>query len=106
MGKAIAYLFGVICGVAVTIFIGDRLHIIDPIRSAEANGLAVRIESIETADICAALFADAPLPAQDHVTAWTDGTRYLIGGWIVEDGMPHFYWRGADLPADEPGCRK
>jgi len=53
------------------------------------------------------LFSGGPLSADDHVTAWTDGTRYFVGGWILEDsGIPCFYWTGAGQPADEPGCRK
>jgi hypothetical protein len=103
MGKLVAFVLGLIAGIAGTIFIGGRMGIIDPVRSAEATALANRIEAIpaEAENICTVLATEV-LSRDDHTMSWTDGKRYVIGGWIVQSsGTPYFYWTGAGLPADQ-----
>jgi hypothetical protein len=90
-----------IAGVAVTVWVGDYLGVIDPIKSDTERALADRIEAIDNAEICAAVKTDAPLPGEDHASLWHDNRRYLIGGWTVPPSeIPIFYWRGADIPDD------
>jgi hypothetical protein len=99
-----AVLVGVIAfiaGVAVAVWVGDYLGVIDPIKSDAERALADRIEAIDQVAICAAVKTGAPIAREDHASLWHDDKSYLIGGWTVPpSGIPIFYWRGAGLPED------
>ena len=107
IGKGIAYALGILSGFGATLFIEDRLGISDVVQSADAKELIVRMESVEIEAIRSALFSGRALSGDDHAAVRTDGKRYILGGWIVEDtGIPYFYWTGASLPDDVSGCKR
>ena len=105
--KLIFFTLGLVCGaLAVFLFFSYQsgkslLH------SPEERGLSDRIEAIPIESICNSISSGKPILGDDHVTVWSDQKRYVVAGWRVgKAGIPVFYWTGADLPADVPGCTK
>jgi hypothetical protein len=101
MPKALVFIFGLGAG-GVLMFVGTYIGVIRPAPSVTDRALAARIESIQIETICNAIASGKEISGNDHVTVWTDGKRYRVVGWRVnEGGTPVFYWTGADIS----GCR-
>lgn len=106
MSKALMFFLGLVVGIGMTVLLGNYLGLINPTRSATEQALAARIESIPIENICAEIGSGKLIAGDDHVSVWSDHKRYIVVGWQVgKSGMPVFYWTGADLPNDIPGCK-
>ena len=68
--------------------------------------LTKRMESIPVESICSSIVSGHQIAGDDHIAVWNNGKRYIVGGWrVAKNGVPVFYWTGADLPTDEPACK-
>jgi hypothetical protein len=102
----IAFGVGCLCG-ALLMYLAVGYLGVNADRSPVGRELSTRIESIPIESICNSISSGKQMLGDDHVTVWSDRKRYLVAGWRVkQSGIPVFYWTGADLPDDVPGCKK
>ena len=109
MSKLFVFLLGLSLGFVVLLVAGICLNLdfSFSMKTALGRKLSERIESIPVEDICRSIASDKQILGEDHVTACSDGHRYLVVGWQVQKpGTPIFYWTGAGLPDDIAECKK
>ena len=104
--KVISFVLGLLCGGVVVFFIFNHLSGDKLLPSRTGRELSARIEAIPIEKICDSISTGKQILGDDHITVVSDKKRYTVVGWRVEgSGIPIFYWTGADLPSDIPGCR-
>lgn len=105
--KLIFFALGLVCGGIIVFLVFSYQSGKSLLHSPEERELSARIEAIPIENICGSISSGKQILGDDHVTVWTDQKRYVVGGWRVgKAGTPVFYWTGADLPTDVPGCKK
>jgi hypothetical protein len=104
--KLMFFALGLVCGgLAVFLVFGYQTGIIQ-LHTSEERELADQIEAIPIESVCNSISSGKQILGDDHVTVWSDQKRYVVAGWRVGKSVPIFYWTGADLPTDIPGCKK
>lgn len=107
MSRLVFLICGILVGAIAAIVIFTYLGAIQLGKSQTEQSLEAQIESIPIETICESIASGNQILGEDRVTVWSDGKRYRVVGWRVEQsGVPVFYWTGADLPADVAGCKQ
>jgi len=104
--KLIAFTLGLISGGLVVFVILTSFVDNGSLNSPTGRALSDRLETIPIESICSSISSGKQIMGEDHVIVWSDHKRYLVTGWRVDkSGIPVFYWTGAGLPTDVPGCK-
>lgn len=102
------FTIGVLCGLAFAIAIAAGYIKQEYNENSARHSLGDRMEALagHVEEICSSIATGKQLSGPDHLQSWTDGRRYLLIGWTLDqDDIPVFYWTGAGLPEDISACQ-